>query len=297
MGRRLLFWWMLAAYAGGSLSPLTLLAHASSSIFILAGQSNMSGRGGVVNDTWDGNVPPESGPNPSVLRLSAALTWVAAAEPLHKDIDVHKTCGVGPGMAFANAVLAQESRFGRVGLVPCAVGGTNISEWGRGGFLYNQTVRRAAAAVQGGGTIRAVLWYQGESDTSHHEDAKLYKKRLETFFVDLRSDLQSPMLPIIQVALASGSGPYVETVRKAQLETRLPNVRCVDAKGLGLEPDDLHLTTPAQVQLGRMLAEEFLSGPANASPADASPVQSNAPKQPRSLLKYCSFAILIICII
>ncbi|KAF7137883.1 hypothetical protein RHSIM_Rhsim07G0224900 [Rhododendron simsii] len=251
-----------------SLLLLTLLAHAQlplpassqpNSIFILAGQSNMSGRGGATrNNTWDGFVPPECRPNPKILRLTATLAWVPAAEPLHKDIDVYATVGVGPGMAFANSVLARDPGLGVVGLVPCAVGGTTIDQWSRGSFLYGQLVTRASAAVQGGGKIKGMLWYQGESDTASLEAAELYKGRLEKFFVDVRSDLKLPLLPIIQVALASGLGPYTEKVREAQLGLNLTNVECVDAKGLQLEPDYVHLTTQAEVQLGKMLADSFL---------------------------------------
>ncbi|KAF2324324.1 hypothetical protein GH714_012519 [Hevea brasiliensis] len=138
----------------------------------------MAGRGGVINNTkigkltWDGIVPPQCQPNPSIFRLSANLTWVLAHEPLHADIDYNKTNGIGPGMAFANAVLTKD--------------------------------------------------------------------------------------PTIGVGLASGEGPFTETIREAQLGINLPNVQCVDAKGLPLEPDRLHLTTPAQVQLGQMLAHAFL---------------------------------------
>ncbi|KAK8544834.1 hypothetical protein V6N13_003394 [Hibiscus sabdariffa] len=255
---------------------LALLAHASPikclnhlqhkmNIIILAGQSNMAGRGGVVNNTatgvttWDGVVPPECQPNPSILRLSANLTWVEAREPLHADIDYNKTNGIGPGMPFANAVLGKDPKFGVVGLVPCAIGGTNISQWQKGEFLYEQLVKRARVAVKSG-VYRAMLWFQGESDTVNKQDADLYRGRLERFFQDFRSDLQTPMLPIFQVALASGSGPFIEEVREAQLKlnTRIPKVECVDAKGLPLEPDRLHLTTPAQVKLGQMLAASFL---------------------------------------
>ncbi|GAV70474.1 DUF303 domain-containing protein [Cephalotus follicularis] len=233
-------------------------------IFILAGQSNMAGRGGVVNDTntgvttWDGIVPPQCQPNPSIFKLSAKLTWVQAHEPLHADIDVAKINGVGPGLAFANAVLTKDPNFGVVGLVPCAIGGTNISEWEKGKFLYEQTVRRANVALQSGGVIRALLWYQGESDTVNKEDAELYKGRLEKFFMDLRGDLQDPLLPIIQVTLASGQGPYINIVREAQLGIDLLDVHCVEAKGLPLEPDGLHLTTQAQVRLGGLLADAFM---------------------------------------
>ncbi|XP_044475162.1 probable carbohydrate esterase At4g34215 [Mangifera indica] len=274
-----------------------LLSHACSvksqlpqNIFILAGQSNMAGRGGVINDTktntliWDGVVPAQCQPNPSILRLNAKLTWVQAHEPLHADFDVAKTNGVGPGMPFANAILTKRQSFGVIGLVPCAIGGTNISEWRKGSFHYEQMVRRTRVALQSGGIIRALLWYQGESDTITLEDAESYKGRLEKFFMDLRSDLQDPMLPIIQVALASGEGTFVDIVREAQLGSDLPNVECVDAKGLPLEPDGLHLSTPSQVRLGEMLADAFPES--ILSPTKASGITGNAPTMFASYISY-----------
>ncbi|KAJ0245651.1 Sialate O-acetylesterase domain-containing protein [Hirschfeldia incana] len=218
----------------------------------------MAGRGGVYNDTskniivWDGVIPPESRSNPSILRLTAKLEWEESKEPLHADIDVNKTNGVGPGMSFANRVVNR-------------LGGTKLSQWQKGEFLYEETVKRAKAAVaSGGGSYQAVLWYQGESDTVDMVDALDYKSRLVKFFNDLRSDLQHPNLPIIQVALATGEGPYLGAVRKAQLETDLENVHCVDAMGLHLEPDGLHLTTSSQVRLGHMMVDAFLAIPNSA---------------------------------
>lgn len=58
--------------------------------------------------------------------------------------------------------------------------------------------------------------------------------------------------------MASGEGPYVDVIRKAQMEIKVPNVKIVDAMGLQLQPDGLHLTTAAQVRLGPMLADAFL---------------------------------------
>ncbi|KAJ1383150.1 Sialate O-acetylesterase domain [Sesbania bispinosa] len=221
----------------------------------------MAGRGGVSGGKWDGNVPPECRPGPSVLRLSAKLQWEEAREPLHGDIDVGKTCGIGPGLAFANEVIRVRKGAGCVvGLVPCAVGGTRIQQWSRGSRLYNELVRRAIESVKdNGGVIRAVIWYQGESDTVREEDAEAYKHRMERFIKDLRSDLHLPSLLVIQVALASGEGKFIETVRHAQLGIKLPNVKCVDAKGLHLKPDKLHLTTMSEVHLGIQLAHAYLA--------------------------------------
>ncbi|KAI3777381.1 hypothetical protein L1987_47181 [Smallanthus sonchifolius] len=98
----------------------------------------MAGRSGVIDGDWDGIIPPVIKASPGrILRLGGDLRWVDAQEPLHADIDVNKTCGVGPGMAFANAVLRGDPRrFRVVGLVPCAIGGSGIGDWSRGGRLY-----------------------------------------------------------------------------------------------------------------------------------------------------------------
>ncbi|KAJ4873091.1 putative carbohydrate esterase [Raphanus sativus] len=241
-------------------------SHPPSQIFILSGQSNMAGRGGVVKDhhlnrwVWDKIVPSECAPDSSILRLSADLRWEEAREPLHADIDTGKVCGVGPGMAFANAVRNRsDSDSGDViGLVPCAVGGTAIKEWERGSHLYETMVKRAEESRKRGGEIKAMLWYQGESDVLDIHDAESYGSNMSRLIKNLRHDLNLPSLPIIQVAIASGGG-YIDKVREAQLGLKLSNVVCVDAKGLQLKPDNLHLTTEAQVQLGLSLAQAYLS--------------------------------------
>ncbi|GMN35069.1 hypothetical protein TIFTF001_005059 [Ficus carica] len=257
MGTPRLFWFYLFSLVS-TLANLGIGSSAPMDIFILAGQSNMAGRGGVVHGRWEGYVPPQCQPDSRILRFSAGRQWEEAHEPLHADIDTGKACGVGPGMAFANEVVRSRGPEEVVGLVPCAVGGTRISQWGRGSSLYNQMVSRAEESVKSGGTIRAVLWYQGESDTVRRPDAEGYRANMESLVTNLRSDLNIPYLLIIQVALASGEGRYIDVVRKAQQEINLPNVKCVDAKGLPLGPDNLHLTTSSEVQLGLMLAHAFL---------------------------------------
>lgn len=67
-------------------------------IFILSGQSNMSGRGGIRTTTagdgstireWDGILPAECATESgAILRLNKNLDWEEAHEPLHADIDV-----------------------------------------------------------------------------------------------------------------------------------------------------------------------------------------------------------------
>jgi len=81
---------------------------------------------------------------------------------------------------------------------------------------------------------------------------------MERFIHNVRSDLCLPTLPIIQVAIISGDKAWLEKVRESQLGIELANVVCVDAKGLELKEDNLHLTTEAQVKLGNMLADAYL---------------------------------------
>ncbi|KAF4348462.1 probable carbohydrate esterase At4g34215 [Cannabis sativa] len=251
-----LFFWLFSLI---SISKVAIGTSIPIDIFVLAGQSNMAGRGGVTHGAWDHYAPPECSPNSQILRLSAKLKWESAHEPLHADIDSGKACGVGPGMAFANEVVRARGPSVVVGLVPCAVGGTRIRQWARGTPLYSRLLSRAKQSLKKGGTIRAVLWFQGESDTVRTSDAEAYGGNMEKFIIDIRSDLNIPNLLIIQVAIASGEGQYIEEVRKAQLQLSLPNVKCVDAKGLNLKPDKLHLTTTSEVQLGVKLANAFLA--------------------------------------
>ncbi|XP_060172035.1 uncharacterized protein LOC132603136 isoform X1 [Lycium barbarum] len=177
-------------------STLENEANSSKNVFILSGQSNMAGRGGVEKHHWDGVVPNECSPDASrIFRLSTHLHWEVAREPLHHDIDSKKTCGVGPGMSFANAI---KDRVEAIGLVPCAVGGTAIKEWAHGEHLYVNMVKRARAAMHHGGEIKALLWYQGESDTLSQHCADTYKANMEKLIHNVRADLHLPSLPIIQ---------------------------------------------------------------------------------------------------
>ncbi|KAG6547610.1 hypothetical protein Mapa_011059 [Marchantia paleacea] len=237
-------------------------------VFILSGQSNMAGRGGVhilENGTraWNKVVPMSANVSDgSILRLTAQLNWEPAKEPLHQDIDVGKVCGVGPGLVFGAKVLKHLRERGQanptIGLVPCAIGGTSIQDWEKGGILYNTMLHRVDVARRGGGTLRALLWYQGESDAESKKHADLYKWRLEKFFSDFRSDLNDNLLPIIQVKIC-GTWPFVEEVRAAQATVQVPRVYTVDAWGLELNPDHMHLTTESQEKLGLVMAEKYLS--------------------------------------
>nr|GMD80868.1 probable carbohydrate esterase At4g34215 [Ipomoea batatas] len=192
----------------------------------------MAGRGNILtlknnSQIWDGVTPPGGEPNPSILRYTPNFSWELAHEPLHADIDVTKSnvCGVGPGMAFANQLLKRDTTVGMIGLVPCAIGGTTMKEWLPGTANYNRLIMRASVSVQGAHQIRALLWFQGESD----------------------ADVPSAI-----------KGLYVNDIRKFQLELKLPSLSTVDANGSELQDDRVHLNSTAQVHLGIRMADAFL---------------------------------------
>eukprot|EP00192_Tetraselmis_astigmatica_P018531 CAMPEP_0117687050 /NCGR_PEP_ID=MMETSP0804-20121206/22889_1 /TAXON_ID=1074897 /ORGANISM="Tetraselmis astigmatica, Strain CCMP880" /LENGTH=233 /DNA_ID=CAMNT_0005499009 /DNA_START=61 /DNA_END=759 /DNA_ORIENTATION=+ len=232
----------------------------------------MAGRGGTFVEAADGSVragmgfdgilPPMCRPCPSqILSFTAESRWEDATEPLHRGIDCSKECGVGPGLAFANE-LRSRGWGSRIGLVPCAVGGTCIDEWSEDSELYRNSISRLSEALQQLPQARlcGLLWYQGESDSDTEERATSYACKIKSLFSRYRARVAVPDLPIVQVAIHTTrkSLPYLGKIREVQLQLDLPNLVTVDAAPYHL-PDELHLSTPAQAKLGRDIAEAFLT--------------------------------------
>jgi hypothetical protein len=243
-------------------------------VFLLCGQSNMAGRGGVnaAERAWDGAVPDACAvPAGAAWSLRAdGAAWEPAAEPLHASVDAPgKTCGVGPGLAFAAALLRQAGRSApALGLVPCAVGGSALSEWE--GPLGARAVARAQAALAlpcaagARSRLAGVLFYQGETDAGDAALAATWGARFEALAAALREALQSPLLPIFVVAITTAplpAFPHVDAVRQQQLRapTTVPRCCCVDAAGLPLQADGLHLSAAGAAALGQRLADAWLA--------------------------------------
>nr|GLL44087.1 probable carbohydrate esterase At4g34215 [Ipomoea trifida] len=121
--------------------------------------------------------------------------WEVEKEPLHGDIDKGKVCGIGPRMPFAHEVLKRNPSLGVIGLVPCAIGGTYITQWLPDTINYNQTLKRPFAALQEGGKLQALLWYQGENEAKYEIGS--FAMDVPKFFKSIRKDLNIPHLPIV----------------------------------------------------------------------------------------------------
>ena len=169
-------------------------------LFLLMGQSNMSGGVGLAaGDTQ---------PIPSVLKIRWAKEgeepkWAHGAHPLHPRRP-NKKARFGPGLAFAEAYVADKPGV-TVGLIPMAWGGRSIVQLSKGSEIYGDAIRHTKAAMQAG-TLKGVLWHQGESDTVEQTRTDAYEKKLHRLVEDVREDLGNPQLPFIVGNLAEFYG-------------------------------------------------------------------------------------------
>lgn len=228
-------------------------------IYLLMGQSNMKGRG----------VMPEVPLRDPVIVMMHKKTdeWFIARHPLHlvgdpRTFQGHDNAGVGPGLAFGRA-MAKENPAVRIGLVPCAVGGSHIALWQPGAKLYEDAVRRAKLAVESGPKgktrIAGAIWLQGESD-ANNERINLYKESLHKMIEGLRKELNESELPFVVTTILE-LRPDVE-LRKSineklmALPDEIPHTGAVDGRDLtGHIGDMVHIDTPGQNEIGRRFAK------------------------------------------
>jgi hypothetical protein len=242
---------------------------AQADLYVLMGQSNMSGRG-LLSDLQEAALASD----PQIRVYGNDGIWREAFEPLDSaegqvdEVSLDRAAGVGPGLAFARTLRALRPAR-PVGLVPCAKGGTAIAEWMPShdrSTLYGSCLARVREA-QNQGRLAGILWYQGESDADSDVDATTWAARFETMITTFRADVGDPELALVVVGLGDRPlwGPYAhrfaawETVQTAQAALRLANQAFVPAAGLPRNEDQLHLSTAGQIALGDSLAKAISS--------------------------------------
>jgi hypothetical protein len=225
-------------------------------IYALLGQSNMAGRGRV------GAVDVEV--HPRVYALDRERQWVPAADPIHFDKPI---AGVGPGLTFGKAMADRDLAI-RIGLVPCAAGGSPIAVWQPGGYWeqtkshpYDDTLARIRLAQQSG-VLKGFLWHQGESNSNEH-DVPAYLDRLKALIEALRAVLGAPQAPFVVGTLGDffvSRNAWGAAINRAlaQLPTEIAHSACVESAGLDHNGDELHFSAASARELGRRYAQAML---------------------------------------
>jgi hypothetical protein len=224
-------------------------------VFLLAGQSNMAGRGFVQ--------PADTLSSLQVLMLNKDNEWEYAKEPLHY-YEPTRT-GLDCGLAFGKKLSSLYGKKITIGLVPCAIGGSSIEQWlgdstYRNVTLYSNFLTKAKAAAQYG-TIKGLLWHQGETNASPKNYVD-YKSKLKTFFSKVRTDLHNPNLPVYAGLLAPylsrKTNPFADSVNDdlQSLSTQFPNMYIVNTLDLTPLKDSIHFDSRSQRKMGERFAEE-----------------------------------------
>jgi hypothetical protein len=227
-------------------------------LFLLVGQSNMAGRGLVAAE--------DKVPHRRVLTLNQAGQWEPAVDPIH--FDKPAAVGVGLGRSFALAI-ADANPGVTIGLIPCAVGGSPIDAWQPGVFYpptkshpWDDAVRRAKLALPAG-TLKGILWHQGESD-ANAQLAPAYREKLHDLIARFRVELGAPQVPFIAGQLGRFTdvpwSEFKEQIDAAHrgLPRHVPHTGFVLADGLKHKGDKVHFDADSYREFGHRYAKVYL---------------------------------------
>lgn len=226
-------------------------------VFMMAGQSNMAGRGIVeAEDTLS---------NSRIITLNKNKEWIYAKEPLH--FYQPALTGLDCGMSFANELLKGVPEDVTIAIVPCAVGGSSIDKWLLDVPFKNMQLRsnleeRIAYAKQFG-EIKAILWHQGESDAMD-DKIPVYADKLKRMFRLMRSYSGNEQLPILTGKLGTYSDPKKYASKWERISAIIEEVAGADpytylvkTKDLTSNPDKIHFDARSQRKLGKRFAKQY----------------------------------------
>ncbi len=225
---------------------------------LMLGQSNMAGRGDL------GQVKPIRNLLCYMLRMGR---WQPMCEPVNPDRGIFEgryRSGISLAASFADSYARH---FGcPVGLIPCADGGTEISQWMPGQLLYDHAVMQTKLA-QRTSQLKAILWHQGESDCLSDETVEAYRERCLTIIAQLRKDLGAEDVPVILGELPWQLTEKVNTQGRErklnailrQLAQEIPHCAIASSQNLSMKPDGLHFDSEACREFGKRYFEAYLS--------------------------------------
>ena len=238
--------WFAVLFA--SITCALQAADANFHLYLLIGQSNMAGRGKIALE--------DKVAVPRVLMLNKGNEWVSAVDPIHFDKTI---AGVSLGRTFG-IEMAKVNKEVKIGLIPCAVGGTPIRRWQQNGDLYKAALKRAKLA-QKDSVIKGILWHQGEGDSGKDETAKIYETQLHAMITAWRKDLDGENIPVVVGELGQffKRAKFKGTVDAAlkALPSKVKHAAWVSAEGREHKGDVVHFNAAGYRELGKRYAAKM----------------------------------------
>ena len=225
-------------------------------VFILAGQSNMAGRGKVE--------PIDTIPDSRIFTINKERELILAKEPLH--FYEPTMTGLDCGLSFGKELLKHIPDSISVLIIPTAVGGSSISQWINDSTFRNVTLmtnfNEKIEIGQKYGTIKGILWHQGENDATTQETIEIYNKQLQKLFSLFRNSIANRELPIIIGELGSFSKTddtweAINSKIEEYVKTD-PNSYLIKTNDLKDKGDRVHFDSEGQREIGRRFAERFI---------------------------------------
>lgn len=249
--------------AGSSLFAIVLLLTSFSKpgqpdpdfhLYLLIGQSNMAGRGIITDEYRDIS-------QSNVQMLNKENKWVTASHPLH--FDKPARAGVGPGLAFG-LEMAKADPSVRIGLIPCAVGGTAIESWVPGAmdrvtrtYPYDDAIARLRIAMKSG-VIKGIIWHQGEANSKPERSAG-YLEKLGALIGRLRQTAGDSNLPFVAGELGRYRDNYqLINDQLRQLPGKVKNTALASSEGLIHKGDNTHFDAASATELGKRFAAQMI---------------------------------------
>lgn len=250
------------------------------SVFILAGQSNMDGRGSTAE--LSGPLAVWATPQRDV-RLAYSNSTKRGAYTSGGFVPLQPGYSVKPGVfekegksfTFPGTTFGPEVSFGRtlaealpkerIALIKFSEGGTSLSiDWApdNADGVYPQClafVRQALKTLRADGDLvelSGVVWHQGESDFKLPPGE--YRVLLKGFIARLRKDLNSPDLPFIVGEVFDNGQRNGVRADQLAVSKSVPATLFVASVGLHTRDQGTHFDTPSQIELGQRMARAWL---------------------------------------
>lgn len=225
--------------------------------FLMAGQSNMAGRGDVE--------PSDTIPNPRILTINQNDEVVVAKEPLHY-YEPTRT-GLDCGLSFARTLLKSVPDSVSILLVPAAVGGSSIQHWMKDSvwrdvhLLLNSKHKASLASKVA--VFKGILWHQGEANSNTPLDIERHAGRLGTVAILLRDLTYDKNLPFLVGELGTFSDNkkgFKELNQQLRSFVKTDkNSAIIITDDLPHKGDNLHFNSEAQRKMGERFAQTYVA--------------------------------------